>query len=98
MSLVWSPSSNQDINICDKQKLEIHQSSQVGNGFANKPTDSVKVLSCLVGGIWLLGWWVYLLCHSITKGCVCLMMRDMESLRGVMMMTNCIVKCLGHIF
>jgi hypothetical protein len=27
MSLVWSPNSNQDINMYDKHKLEIHQSS-----------------------------------------------------------------------
>jgi hypothetical protein len=52
----------------------------------------------MFGGRNLATWMVGLLCHSITKGCVCLMMRDMESLRGVMMMTNCIVKCLAIIF
>jgi hypothetical protein len=52
----------------------------------------------MFGGRNLATWMVGLLCHSITKGCVCLMMRDIESLRGVMMMTNCIVKCLACIF
>jgi hypothetical protein len=52
----------------------------------------------MFGGRNLATWMVGLLCHSITKGCVCLMMRDIESLRGVMMMTNCIVKCLAIIF
>jgi hypothetical protein len=97
MSLVWSPNSNPDINIPDKQKLEIHQSCQVGNEFANKPTDSVKS-AIMFGGRNLATSMVGLLCHSITKGCVCLIMRDIKPLRGVMMMTNCIVKCLACIF
>jgi hypothetical protein len=52
----------------------------------------------MFGGRNLAPWMVGPLCHSITKGCVCLMMRDIESIRRVMMMTNCIVKCLAIIF